>query len=447
MELRRLKWAFLIALAVLLVVLEWARLYLEPYLPSWQGHILFGGFVAMCIIFLVGAAFTVLSRVQESLARRNRELVALDQAARDIYGELSLETILQKVIDQARQLLEAQYGAITIVDDQGEILQFLTSGVSAEQKERIGEPPVGRGLLGLVLHEGQRLRLEEIGDHPQAAGMPKGHPPMHSLLATPIACKSPFRGNIYLSEKVAGGGFSREDEETMIRFAATSAVAIDNSYLHQQLQNFAVAEERARIGREMHDGMAQMVAYVNAKAQAVGEYLRRNRIEEAGVQLEQLAAAAREAYTDVREGILALRSQAGPERSLAETLREFFGRWQDRSGIAGKLKVDEPLKLAPAAELQLLRMTQEALTNVRKHSHADSVEVTIGSKDGRIVATIEDNGIGFEPESLQRSPYPRFGLSVMRERAESVGGTLSLKSRSGGGTRVRIEVPQAGRTE
>ena len=95
MELRRLKWAFLAALAVLLLILEWTRSQLEPYLVSWQGRLLFAGVVAMCVIFLVGAAFTVMSRMQERLALRNRELLALDRAARDIYGELSLETILE----------------------------------------------------------------------------------------------------------------------------------------------------------------------------------------------------------------------------------------------------------------------------------------------------------------------------------------------------------------
>ena len=150
MELRRLKWAFLGALALLLLVLEWTRSQLDPYLVSWQGRLLFAGVVAICVIFLVGAAFTVMSRMQERLALRNRELLALDKAARDIYGELSLEIILQKVIDQSRVLLDARYGAISVLDEEGSILQFVTSGMRPELVERMGEPPQGRGLLGLM---------------------------------------------------------------------------------------------------------------------------------------------------------------------------------------------------------------------------------------------------------------------------------------------------------
>ncbi len=446
MELRRLKWAFLAALAALLLILEWTRSQLEPYLVAWQGRLLFAGVVAMCVIFLVGAAFTVMSRMQERLALRNRELLALDRAARDIYGELSLETILQKVIDQARVLLDAKYGAISVLDENGQILQFLSSGLPQEVMERIGDPPQGRGLLGVIMRDGRPIRLADLSKHPQAIGVPDHHPEMTNLLGAPITCKSPFEGNIYLTDKVTAKEFSQEDEETLVRFAATASVAIDNSYLHQQLQSFAVAEERSRIGREMHDGMAQVLAYVNAKAQTVGEYLRTGKTDQATMQLQQLAAAAREAYTDVREGILALRTQTGPKRRLAAALREFFELWQDRSGVAGELRIDESVALAPETELQLLRITQEALTNIRKHASADSVDVEIEASDGQIIATIVDDGVGFDPESDRRSPFPRFGLTIMHERAESVGGTLLIESAPAQGTRVRIELPQRGQT-
>lgn len=445
MELRRLKWAFLGALAVLLLILEFTRSQLEPYLVSWEGRLLFAGVVAMCVIFLVGAAFTVMSRMQERLALRNRELLALDRAARDIYGELSLETILQKVIDQARVLLDAKYGAISIVDGTGQILQFLSSGLPRQVRDRIGHPPQGMGVLGMIMHGGKPMRIGDLGEHPKAAGMPAHHPDMKSLLGVPITCKSPFRGNIYLADKVTAEEFSQEDEETLVRFAATASVAIDNSYLHQQLQSFAVAEERTRIGREMHDGMAQVLAYVNAKAQTVGEYLRAGKVDQAKMQLQQLAGAAREAYTDVREGILALRTQTGPKRRLPQALEEFFDLWQDRSGVAGDVRIDPEISLAPETELQLLRITQEALTNVRKHASADNVEVEIRAQDGVIIATIVDDGVGFDPESLRRSPFPRFGLTIMNERAESVGGMLKVDSTPDEGTRVRIEVPQGSR--
>ena len=119
---------------------------------------------------------------------------------------------------------------------------------------------------------------------------------MRSLLAVPIQCKGPFRGNLYLSERTDGAPFSREDEETLARFAVQAAVAIDNAHLHRRVRDLAASEERLRLAHEMHDGLAQVLAYVNTKAQAVQGFLRHGKSQEASDQLNQLAAAAREVY-------------------------------------------------------------------------------------------------------------------------------------------------------
>ena len=174
---------------------------------------------------------------------------------------------------------------------------------------------------------------------------------MRSLLAVPIICKGPFRGNLYLTEKTTSPSFSQEDEETLERFATAAAIAIDNAHLHEQLRSLAIAEERVRIAREMHDGMAQVLAYVNAKAQAVQAHLARNRHEEAARQLDQLADAAREVYTDAREGINALRTELGPDLDFRQALEEYIDRWQSQSGIDGRLTVEGELQLPAPVEL------------------------------------------------------------------------------------------------
>ncbi|MEE8368140.1 MAG: GAF domain-containing sensor histidine kinase, partial [Thermoanaerobaculia bacterium] len=397
--------------------------------------------ILVASIFFFGFIFELVSRMQSRLERQNRELLALHHAALDISGDLSLDNVLQKVVDQARQLVQARYGAITVVARSGEILEFLTSGISAEQRDKIGPPPQGHGLLGVSLHKGSTLRLQNMKNDPNFQGFPPHHPAMKSLLAVPILCKSPFKGNLYLAERQGRKPFSQEDEETLLRFATAAASAIDNAHLHRQVHTLAVAEERVRLAGEMHDGMAQVLAYVNTKAQAVKEYLNREKTAEASAQLEQLASAAREVYTDVREGILALRTKLGTERPFGDALKEFLERWQDQTGISTTLEVGENLHLSPKLELQLLRIIQEALANVRKHSGAKSAEVIINIGGGRLVAQISDAGDGFDLESMQRSDFPRFGLAIMRERAESLGGTLELTTAPGEGTRVRIEFP------
>ncbi len=370
------------------------------------------------------------------------ELLALQDASLLIHGELALETVLQNVVEQARGLVSARYGALSVVDEDYRIQSFITSGVTAEERARIGDPPHGRGLLGIVLHEGQRLRLREIGDDPRSAGFPTHHPRMHSLLAVPIICKGPFRGNLYVSEKQGAAEFADRDEEVLARLAATAAVAIDNADLHRRLQSLAVAEERLRIAREMHDGMAQVLAYVNTKALAVSELLGVGRLEDARQQLEQLASAARDIYADTREGILSLRTPGGPDQPIASALRLWIAQWQDQAGVTTEAVLDDNVRLEPAIALQLVRIAQEALSNVRKHARARRAELRLQQQSDGILLEIIDDGTGFDPVRTRGGQFPRFGLATMRERAESVGATLVLDTAPGRGTRVLVRVPR-----
>jgi signal transduction histidine kinase len=438
--LRRLRILALAQVVGLIVLLEVARHAFYPFLLSWQGMVLMDGAIFLGGVFLVGAMFNVIERMQARLELQNRELLALHAAALDIYGELDLEAVLQKVVDQARSLVESRYGALSVIDEHQRIASFVTSGVSAEERTRIGTPPEGHGLLAVVLREGQRLRLADLGRDPRAVGFPPNHPPMGSLLAVPILCTSPFRGNLYLAEKLDAQEFSPADEETLVRFATKAAISIDHAHLHQRLNQLAVTEERLRIAHEMHDGLAQVLAAVNARAQAVREHLRTGRGEEASRHLEQLAATARELYADVRESITGLRGAAAPDWRLTTALEQYAVTWENQSGIACELHLDREVRLAPATEFQLLRIAQEALTNVRKHAAAGRAEVKLERLDGSVVLTVADDGTGFDPAGLGRSEMPHFGLATMRERAENIGAGIRVGAAARGGTEVVVEV-------
>jgi signal transduction histidine kinase len=177
----------------------------------------------------------------------------------------------------------------------------------------------------------------------------------------------------------------------------------------------------------------------------VREFLRAGRAEEAARQLDQLAAAAREVYSDVRESIIGLRSVSagGADWRLVEALGEYVASWQGQSGVVCRLRVDGSLRFAPGVELQLLRVVQEALANVRKHAQARRVEVDLEVRDGTLLLTVADDGVGFNPSELRRSEFPRFGLSTMRERAESIGGRFEIGSSPSGGTLIKLELPVA----
>lgn len=441
LTLRRLKWAALAATAAFVVAVDLVRLKLYPYLGSWEGRLLMNSTVVVGALLFFGAMFTVIQRMQGRLERQNRELLSLHAAAQDVHAELSLDKLLQRVVDQATALLGARYGAISVISETNRIESFVTSGISDELRARLGSPPVGHGLLAVVLNEGQRLRLSDLTRDSRFHGFPAHHPPMRSLLAVPVVCKGPFRGNLYLADKKEEPEFSGGDEETLVRFATTAAIAIDNAYLHQRLNTLAVAEERLRIAHEMHDGLAQVLAYVNTKAQAVKELLRKDRPEEATRHLDQLASAAREVYGDVRESIIGLRNAAVPGRSLGDAVHAYVRSWEAQHGITCSVRVERGLRLSDNAEFQLQRIVQESLTNIRKHARAKHVDVSLHQAEGKVVTTVQDDGAGFNPELLGRAELPRFGLATMRERAESIGGTVRLDSSPGKGTRVTIEIP------
>jgi signal transduction histidine kinase len=441
MTLKRLK-TFAIVIPVAGVIALEAVRFAVVGTVSWEKRLILDlVFLGAIFIFSV-IIFRAVEQLQRRLERQNEELLALHSAGLDVTAELSLDVVLKKVVEQAKNLVGSQYGAVSVIDREGKILSFITSGISPEEREAIGPPPVGHGLLGVTLREGQPLRLRDLTRHPLSHGFPANHPPMHSLLAVPIPCKGPFLGNLYLTEKIDDSGFSEADEETLARFALQAALAIDNAHLHEQVADLAIAQERLRISHEMHDGLAQILGYVNTKVQAAELFLKREKTEEAAAQLRELANAARQAYTDVRESIVGLRMLPGPKQSLAEVLQEYLQRWQEMSGVPTTLTIDPDIRLLPSIELQLVRIVQEALTNVRKHARASLASIELRRRDGTVLATVTDNGVGFDSTKATAAAAPRFGLTTMRERAESIGGKLVIDSTPGAGTSVRAEVPQ-----
>jgi nitrate/nitrite-specific signal transduction histidine kinase len=445
-ELRRLKWIAILSPLVFLGLLELARQLAAPeVLRAWPGYILIAGLVLIGTLFFAETIFGVIGRMQDRLRTQNRELLALHDAAIDITSELNLELVLQRVVDQARELGGAQYGALSILGESGRIDAFLTSGISPEVRARIGPIPQGHGLLGAVIDEGVSLRIPDLTVDRRSVGFPPNHPPMRSLLAVPVRSHGHILGSLYLTEKLDAPEFSEHDMGRLERFATQAAIAIDNANLHRQVESLAIAEERGRIAREMHDSIAQVLGYVNIKAQAIEEHLRRDQPDRAVAQLEQLSQAARAAYADVREDILGLRTSLDGDAGLIAALEDYLKQWSAQSDIEPELRLVpndiEDLDIEPLVELQLMRIIQESLANVRKYAHASAVRVELERTEDQLRVAIHDNGIGFDREKVAEREFPRFGLTMMRERAQSIEGEFDIQTKPGHGTSVRVSVP------
>jgi signal transduction histidine kinase len=192
---------------------------------------------------------------------------ALLEAGVALTSELSLEALLQRLVEVAAELTEARYAALGVIDPSGtELERFITTGIDPQTHAAIGDLPRGRGILGVLIRESEVLRLHELSDDPRSVGFPPNHPPMHTFLGVPLHLRGVAYGNLYLTEKAGGADFNREDEEIVTLLAGQAAVAIENARLYesatrwsQQLES--LMEVGAALARETKSSkLLQLVA-------------------------------------------------------------------------------------------------------------------------------------------------------------------------------------------
>ena len=205
----------------------------------------------------------------------------------------------------------------------------------------------------------------------------------------------------------------------------------------------AVQEERERIAREMHDGLAQVLGYVNTKAQAVEELLATGHTQEARTHLAQLSSAARSVYVDVREAILGLTRPVATRDGIVRALEDYAAQYVDASKVAVSVDAEpatRTLRLSPDVETQVFRIVQEALTNVRKHAAAARVHLGVALRSDGLVVTVADDGVGFTP-GRAAADWPHYGMQGIRARAAAIGATADWRSTLGGGTSFTLTLP------
>ena len=219
---------------------------------------------------------------------------------------------------------------------------------------------------------------------------------------------------------------------------------LDDAEQQQLLRYHAIVDERERIAREIHDGVAQLMGYVNTKSSAIQLLLHDQKYSDARDQLEQLSRSSQDALQELRISILGLRMSDPHEDGLFNSLEKFTDQFSEISGIRvdlGFSPSDLSPSLSPEIELHILRIVQEALINVQKHAHVQNAWVHLSINSHIMEITVGDDGQGFELDNPIDDGYPHFGLAIMRERAESIGATFLLGTEPGSGTRVTIRLP------
>jgi signal transduction histidine kinase len=372
--------------------------------------------------------------------RLSPALTAVSDAVLAVAAGLSVDEVLQRLVDSARVLAGARFAALGLPDGEGGFRRFLTSGMDDELIASLGPLPRQHGVLGAMLDARSSYRTSDIHEHPDFRGWwPEAHPDMRSFLGVPIVAADGVIGAFYLTEKLAAPDFSDEDDDLIRLLAAHAAIAITNARLQEQARELSVVAERNRLALDLHDAVSQKLFGLVLSAEAAGTLLDRDPAA-ARDQVERLQTLAQDALDELRSLVFELRPLDLALDGLAGALRkhvELVGRLE---GLEIELTIENEPPADPARDLEVLRIAQEALQNAVKHSHASHVAVVLRGEGNRLLLEIEDDGVGFDPvaEGIRSR---RLGLTSMEERAERLGGTLEIRSAEGDGTTVRLEDP------
>jgi signal transduction histidine kinase len=436
MLLRR-RWLAIVVPVIAIGLLEIASdTLLDPYLPFPGDTIVVVAAIAVVAAILGRLAFRSIDRLAGALQARNAELErrnasihALQAVGVAIAGLTDLDAILRTAVESARSLLDADAALLVLVGaDGGTSIRASAGPVQAFEPNRstVQHPDEGGGSADVSSFLRPDYR--------------------RSLLGAPVRVRGGSIGTLAVasaSERVYGV----DALEALSSMATQSGLAIENDRLQRDLRELAVRGERARIARELHDGLAQVLGYVNTKSQAAEQLIENGRVSEARLQLGELAAAARSVYVDVREAILGLAGPSGVEDGIVAALSTYGRTFAEASKVAVDVAADPvaaELRLDPVVEGEVVRIVEEALSNVRKHAAAARVDVSLRVRDRRLVVEVADDGRGIVTGAVEATTpgaWPRYGIRSMRDRAAGIAADLDVRPAPSGGTVVRLVVP------
>ena len=367
-------------------------------------------------------------------------------AGRALVSDLDLQSVLEHLLDAAVEITGARYAAIGVLnEDRSELEAFIYTGIDEPTRERIGDLPTGRGVLGVLIDEPRPLRLDDVATHPRSYGFPEGHPPMHTFLGVPVTVRGQPWGNLYLTEKAGGAPFDATDEAAAIVLSEWASIAIANARSvaaeRLRLSMEAAEQERMQWARELHDetlqGLAAIRLILATGRRSPGEQLEAASDLALG-QIDSEIASMRALISDLRPDSL--------ERlGLGAALEGLAARIEARSppvAIEIVNGLDPGQRPEASIEIAVYRIAQEAITNAIRHGSARTlhIDARVDAPAARVRLTLRDDGTGFDPTLVGSGR----GLKNMRRRAQEVGAALELHSTPGAGSTLALELALAG---
>ncbi|TAK21494.1 MAG: GAF domain-containing protein [Chloroflexota bacterium] len=371
-----------------------------------------------------------------------KHLNSLREVVESVSAELDLRPLLDKVVRHAVQLMGADGGTVSLIHPHtGEARLNSLYGLPSDLLDTIVPPDTG--LVGQVLATRAPVSVDRYFDLPR----PHEHPSLATVragVAVPIWWQDALIGVFALFTRDPERRFVQTDIDTLATFAKHAAIAITNARLYEESQRLAIAEERNRMAREIHDTLAQGLIGIILQLELAE--LDSGLSDSVRQRIGRSIQLARENLAEARRTMLDLRAAALEGRSLTQALERLVFDVGRELGVKAEFRgppADE--RFSARIETAVYRIAQEAIANVRKHAGASRLDVELAPRDNHLNLTIQDDGRGFDPTNGRRETVSSgFGLRSMNERASLVGGRLTVASRPGGGTRVDLLVPMEG---
>jgi len=383
------------------------------------------------------------ARLLAAERRRADELDALRTTMAEVTAELELATLLQAIVERAVGLIDATTGELGLYDEASREVQVAFA--YGHDKDSVGtRHPLGEGAMGCAAETGEPLIIADYNTWerraPQYADVP-----MHSAVAAPLKIGGRLVGVIALADANPTRQYSPADLHLLNLFAQQAAIAIENARLYDQAQQAAVVEERGRLARELHDSVTQSLYSLTLLSEAGQRLAEAGEVERVQGYLTRIGDIGQQALNEMRLLVYELRPLALESVGLVGALRQRLDAVEQRVGIETRLVIGGEagtIQLPTNLEEELFRIGQEALNNALKHAPPTSVEVLIhvvGDGTGqRVELEVRDNGQGFDLDAVRDKGG--MGLVSMRERAEKIGGRLTIRAAPGEGTQVRVVV-------
>ena len=383
----------------------------------------------------------------EARVREQATLLAISQTLAS-----TLEFQPGLILDQLREIIEYSHGGIFLLQDSSLTTMAMRGTPQLEQSSPFRIPLRAPETLAALFNVNKPIRIAEVwNDNPQAqllralldheaAVLLDG---MHSWMWVPLAVKSRIIGGVGVAHEKRNY-FTRHHADLALSVANQAAITIVNAELYQDAQTLAVLEERQNLARNLHDAINQSLFSAGLIAEVLPRLWEREP-EEARRALEDLRRLTRGALAEMRSLLVELRPSALTDTDLGDLLRLLGNAFTGRTNIPVAVKVTGEGTLPATVQVVFYRICQEALNNIAKHAKASQVEIDVRQEPDSLELYIRDDGRGFD--TAEHVPPGHYGLSMMRERAETAGALLAVTSQLGRGTELMIRWTDAGRKE